>query len=114
MSNLTSILTLRQSAETSVNWMMQRLQLSGFQVERTFDLRAARVAQQDCACPYHGTGDCTCQMIILLVHSETRLATVVAHGHDGCTILSLVDGENKTIDRKVVQALLPAIDASGH
>jgi hypothetical protein len=66
MSNLTPILTFRQSAEMTVAWTMQRLMVHGFQVERTFDLHAARMSQLDCPCPYHGTGDCTCQMVVLL------------------------------------------------
>ena len=68
MSSLTSIMTLHQSTETTVAWAMQRLMARGFQVERTFDLHAARLAQVDCTCPHHGTNDCTCQMIVLLVH----------------------------------------------
>lgn len=114
MSKLTPILTLRQSTEATINWTMQRLQLNGFQVERTFDLQAARIAQDDRPCPHHGTKDCTCQMVILVVHSETQLATVVAHGQDECTSLSLVDGTNQSINKRVFQALLPLIEAFGN
>lgn len=111
MSNLISILTLHLPAETTVAWTIQRLMAFGFQVEKTFDLHAARVSQVDCPCPYHGTSDCTCQMIVLLVHGQkTQPVTIVVHGHDGQTCLSLVDNENKAMDNNVIRALLPVLD----
>jgi len=113
MSSLTSLLTLCQSTETTVAWIMQRLMARGFQVERTFDLHAARMAQVDCLCPYHGTNDCTCQMVVLLVHrQEAQPVTIVAHGHDGQTSLSLVDMANQSMDQTIIQALLPAMENS--
>lgn len=113
MSNLTSILTLHQSTEKTVAWTTQKLMARGFQVEQTFDLHAARMSQVDCPCPYHGMSDCTCQMIVLLVHDQkTQPVTVVAHGHDGQTNLSLVDIANPSIDEGIIQALLPAIENS--
>jgi hypothetical protein len=111
MSNLTPILTLRQSIELTVAWTVQQLSACGFQIERTFDLRAARLAHAGCPCPHHGTKDCTCQMVILIVHRETHLATIVAHGQGEHTSLSLVDGTNQFIDKRAFQALLPAIGA---
>ena len=113
MSNLTSILTLRQSAKTTVAWTMQRLIAHGFQVERTFDLHAARMAQVDCLCPYHGTNDCTCQMVVLLVHrQEAQPVTIVVHGHDGQTSLSLVEMASQSMNESIIQALLPAMENS--
>ena len=113
MSNLTSILTLHQATEKTIAWTIQRLAARGFQVERTFDLQAARMSQVDCPCPYHGTNDCTCQMIVLLVHSQkTQPVTVVVHGHDNQTHLSLVDTENKSMDENVIRVLLPVMENS--
>jgi hypothetical protein len=113
MSNLTPILTLQYSTEATVAWMMRQLSASGFQVERTFDLQAARLAHADCPCPHHGTRDCTCQMVVLIVHSEGQLTTIVAHGQEKRTSLSLVDGTNQVIDKRVFQALLPALGEFG-
>ena len=113
MSNLTSILTLRQSAELTVAWAMQRLMVCGFQVERTFDLHAARMTQLDCPCPYHGTSDCTCQMVVLLVRSpKIQPVTIVVHGRDDQTSLSLVDMANQSTDQSIIQALLPVMENS--
>jgi len=113
MNHLTSILTLHQPTEIAVAWTKQRLKARGFQIERTFDLHAARMSQVDCPCPYHGTSDCTCQMVVLLVHKlKEQPVTIVVHGHDGQTSLSLVDMENKTMDEDVVHALLPVMKNS--
>jgi len=113
MSNLTSLLTLHQPAEMTVAWAMQRLLTRGFQVERTFDLQAARMSQVDCPCPYHGTSDCTCQMIVLLVHGQrTQPITLVVHGHDGQTCLSMVDVENNEIDEDISRTLIPVMENS--
>jgi hypothetical protein len=85
----------------------------GFRVEQTFDLHAARMAQVDCPCPYHGTIDCTCQMIVLLVFGQvTQPVTIVLHGHDDQTSLSLVDFEDKAMVEEVLQALLPVMENS--
>ncbi|MGB7876889.1 MAG: hypothetical protein WBL25_21100, partial [Anaerolineales bacterium] len=106
-------LTLCQSTETTIAWIMQLLMARGFQVERTFDLHAARVAQVDCLCPYHGTNDCTCQMVVLLVHSQkAQPVTIVAHGHDSQTSLSLVDMANQSMDQGIIQALLLGMKSS--
>ena len=113
MSHLTSLLTLRQPAEIAVVWITQRLTARGFQVEQTFDLHAARMLQTDCLCPFHGTNDCTCQMIVLLVHDQnTQPVTIVLHGHDNQTWLAMADVENNKMDENVVQALLPAVEIS--
>ena len=112
MSSLTPILTLQQSTEFAVDWAMQKLLAHGFQVERTFDLQAARQTHVDCACPYHGTKHCTCQMVIVMVHFEMHLVTIVAHGQDSHTCLSLVDGASRALDQRVAQALLPAPENS--
>ena len=113
MNHLTSLLNLYQPTEETVAWAMQRLMACGFWVERTFDLHAARMSQVDCPCPYHGTNDCTCQMVVLLVHSQkAQPVTIVAHGHDGRTNLSLVDMASQSIDVGIIQALLPVMENS--
>jgi hypothetical protein len=68
---------------------------AGLRVTRSFDLQSARQALRDpesCPCPHHGTAECTCQYVVLLVDAggDSRL-TLVAHGHDGETHLS-IDG----------------------
>ena len=111
MNHQTSLLTLHQPAETAVTWTSHQLMARGFQVERTFDLHAARMLQVDCPCPYHGTEECNCQMIVLLVRNQrTQPVTIVLHGHDGQTSLSLVDMAGQSINKSIVQALLPVME----
>ena len=113
MNHLTPIFTLYQPADTTVSWTTKRLMARGFQVEQTFDLHAARMSQVDCPCPYHGTTDCTCQMIVLLVFGEKiQPATIVVHGHDEQTSLSMVDFEDKAMVEDVLQALIPVMENS--
>jgi len=113
MNHLTSLLNLHQPTEETVAWATQRLMACGFQVERTFDLHAARMSQVDCPCPYHGMDDCTCQMIVLLVHSQkTQPVTLVVHGHDDRTCLSIVNIENSAMDGDVIRALIPVMENS--
>ena len=77
-----------------VAWAMQRLMTYGFQVEQTFELHAERMMQVDCPCPYHGTGDCTCQMVVLLMHSpkvfsllDKRFGLISPGGNATCVLL---------------------------
>ncbi len=60
----------------------------GYHLERSFDLQDA-VAHHpaDCGCPYHGTGACTCQYVVLLAYppaarpAPPHVFTFHANGH---------------------------------
>ena len=106
MSSLIPILTLNQEAEIAVTWTMSQLQTRGFQVERTFDLHAARMEHANCPCPHHGTTDCTCQMVVLLIHGiDQQLVTLIVHGNDNQTCLSLVESANQPEGAKIIELL---------
>jgi hypothetical protein len=84
------MLTLECSGEEVVRWIIETLVGAGLQVTPSFDLRMARAAHTECSCPHHGTADCDCQMVVLLVYGTgASPATLVAHGRDGHTYLSL-------------------------
>ena len=69
-----------------------------FPVIRTFDLQLARASQDQCSCPHHGTQLCDCQMVMLLIYGLQELpVTMVCHGYDGWTHLSLVDSPEQRI-----------------
>src|SRR5512132_3829577 len=90
MSALLPFLTLEETATRVDTWVRATLTQAGFRVVPTFDLKVARLAHPDCSCPYHGTDQCTCQMVILLVYGKhENPATLVIHGQDGKTWLSL-------------------------
>ena len=59
---------------------------------QTFDLHSARHVLEDCPCPHHATSECDCQMVILLVYGKSEgPVTLILHGNDGQTWLSLVN-----------------------
>lgn len=86
----------------------------GLQVMRSFDLQLARVNQELCSCPYRGTKLCDCQMIVLLIYGVQDIpVTLVCHGHDGWTHLSLVDNPEQKVPQAsasiIKEILSPAI-----
>lgn len=90
MSALLPFLALEQNCEQVQAWAAGELTHADFRVVRTFDLHAARLAHPDCPCPHHGTNQCNCQMVVLLVYGkQEEPATLVIHGQDGQTWLSL-------------------------
>jgi len=110
MSTLTSIFTLQKSTQATVSWTVGQLLACGLQVEQTFDLQAARLAHAECPCPHHGTNNCSCQMVVLLVRFHgSQPVTLIAHGYDGQTNLSVAGTGNQTLETKVFRALFPVI-----
>jgi len=56
------------------------------------DWQAIQAIPTGCVCPRHGTDLCDCQMVVILVYGAADSpATVMAHGYDGRTWISLVD-----------------------
>ncbi|MDP1715699.1 MAG: hypothetical protein Q8L41_13230 [Anaerolineales bacterium] len=91
MSALIPFLTLDQTCEQVQAWVNEKLTGAGFRVVQTFDLQVARLAHSDCPCPNHGTANCNCQMIVLLIYQKKEHpVTLVIHGQDDRTWLSLV------------------------
>lgn len=90
MTALLPFLVFDQTCEQVHAWVDTKLTSAGFRVVETFDLQVARLAHPDCPCPHHGTEDCNCQMVILLVYGKQEdPATLVVHGQDSKTWLSL-------------------------
>jgi len=68
-----------------INFLSQR----GLKVLLTFDLHSTRSDQQAYPCPHHGTEQCDCQMIVLLIYdNEGEPMTLFLHGSNGQTRLS--------------------------
>ncbi len=112
MSTLLPFLTLDQTCEQVDAWARQKLTGAGFRIVQTFDLQAARVSHSECSCPHHGTEECTCQMVILLVYGRRGdPATLIIHGQDGKTWLSLATpGETQSrqsLESSVRNMLVP-------
>lgn len=99
------ILYLQQPWADAVPYFVERVQQSGLQVIRTFDLHETRVSETTCTCPNHGTENCDCQMVVLLVYGKDNFpASLVAHGHNGQTWFSLVEflnGSNSRLEAQI-------------
>ena len=78
------------------------------------NLQAARAAHTCCPCPHHGTEQCDCQMIVLLVYDrQRRPLTLVAHGHDGQTHFSLDESPKQQPERLLKTTILQALASEG-
>ncbi|MEJ2596798.1 MAG: hypothetical protein P8Z00_00620 [Anaerolineales bacterium] len=108
------ILTLQSGSQAAIEGSIRRLEHSGLQVVRSFDLKVARAAHVGCTCPHHGTEQCDCQMVVLLVYGNESLpVTLVVHGHDGQTHIALVDTPEQRPAPQLVEAILQAMLPSG-
>ncbi len=122
-----SFLTVDLPCDTALQVTKKKLSQSGLRALQTFDLHTARHAQQDCPCPHHGTADCDCQMVVLMVYGETpdastlrqaqdnallstSPATLILHGSDGQTRFSIADDPSQRIDRRLVASIKEALD----
>lgn len=110
MSALLPFLTLNETSEKVQAWVSAELTSAGFRVVPTFNLKIARLAHPDC--PYHGTDDCNCQMVVLLVYDEQGdPATLVIHGQKDQAWLSLATpmetGSRHSLESSVRNVLVP-------
>jgi len=113
MNQNVQLVTVQANCEEATIQAAQLLSSAGLRVVRSFDLRSARMAHAECTCPHHGTAQCTCQFVVLLIYGQGGApVTLVAHGHDGQTWLSLVDTPQQPAELRlrdeIVQALSPA------
>lgn len=107
MSALIPLLTLDQTSAKVQAWVNQELTSAGFRVVQTFDLQVARLAHPDCLCPNHGTEDCNCQMVVLLVYPKKGApATLVIHGQEDKSWLSLSVPEGRRVNQRFETAIL--------
>lgn len=101
MSALLPFISLDLTCEQVQAWVNQQLTRAGFRVVQTFDLQVARLAHPDCTCPNHGTKDCNCQMVVLLVYQKKGdPLTLVIHGQEGKSWLSLASPDGKRISQR--------------
>ena len=104
------ILTLQADSQAAIEYSMQCLDLAGFQVLRSFDLKVARAAHLNCTCPHHGTDQCDCQLVVLLVYAqEEPPVTLVVHGHDGQVQIAVVETTGQQLPAQVVNTIRVAL-----
>ncbi len=106
------LLILGQSCEAAIDWVVRQISKNGLQVVRTFDLQVARHDHIDCPCPHHGTEQCDCQMVVLLVYAskghklyDRQPVSIVAHGYNGQTWFAIIDSPQQRADPEVEAAI---------
>lgn len=111
MALLIPFLSLNSPSEKSLVWLKEQLTAANLRVVQTFDLHSARHSLADCSCPHHGTDQCDCQMVVLLVYAKVaEPATLILHGSEGQTSLSLVESPDKPLDRDTILGIQRALE----
>lgn len=101
---------IHHPCNATLDWINHDLAQSHLQVIQTFDLHTARLGLEDCPCPSHGTNDCDCQMVVLLVYGKmTEPATLVLHGNADQTWLSLVDTSTQRVNPEIRTSIEQAL-----
>ena len=110
MSDSFPFLILDLPCDNAIDWIIGQIEYAGLQVIRTFDLRIARHAHASCPCPHHGTDQCDCQMVVLLVYGNSRQpVSIVTHGYNGQTWFSVVDTPQQRSDPRLEAAIRLAL-----
>ncbi len=106
MNDHSALIMLAQPCDEAVEWLSRMVGQAGLSVLRTFDLQTARQAKTVCPCPHHGTDQCDCQMVVLLVYQDVREPmALIAHGYEGQTWFSVVDTPQQRADPYLVAAI---------
>jgi|GEM_PF-447094 len=116
--NISPFLSVNQSCDGTLQWTKEQLAQVGLRTVQTFDLHTARAGLHDCPCPNHGTIECDCQMVVVLVYGKTEdvstllstsPVTLILHGNDGQTWLSLADSPGQKFDMNLSAEIKQAL-----
>lgn len=109
--NISPFLSVNHSCDEALQWTKKQLLQAELRPIQTFDLHTARVGLHDCPCPNHGTHECDCQMVVLLVYGKAaEPATLILHGNDGQTWLSIADDPRQRADAKLITAIQQSLE----
>ena len=90
--NISPFLSIYCPCDEALPGVSQQLREAGLQTVQTFDLHSAMTGAHGCSCPSHGTQDCDCQMVVLLVYgAAAEPVTVILHGNSRQTWVSFAD-----------------------
>lgn len=99
------------SCDDALQWTKKQLSQASLRAMQTFDLHTARVGLHDCSCPNHETNECDCQMVVLLVYGNaSEPVTLILHGNDGQTWLSIADNPRQQADAKLITTIQQALE----
>ncbi len=122
--NISPFLSINHPCDEALQWAMKQLVQADLRPIQTFDLHAtrARLTMHDCSCPNHGTDECDCQMVVLLVYGNAEdvstlptvvnasPATLILHGNDGQTWVSIANDSQQRADVKLIHSIQQALD----
>lgn len=109
--NLSPFLSIQRSCNETLPWSKERLSQAGLRCVQTFDLHTARAGLHDCPCPHHGTEQCNCQMVVMLIYGEfDEPVTLILHGNDGQTWLSIADSPRPGSATQLTRAIQRALE----
>ncbi len=107
---MTQTVLFNCDGETAAQVAVQALERRGFRVVRSFDLRSALSTHTDCDCPHHGTDQCTCQFVVLLVYAQAGAPVVVtAHSRDSQAEVQVVRDANTHPDAQLAEQVMTVL-----
>ena len=90
--NISPFLSTNCPCDEALPKVNQQLKDAGLRTVQTFDLHSAMSGTHGCSCPNHGTENCDCQMVVLLVYGgAVEPETLILHGDSQRTWISLAD-----------------------
>ncbi len=111
MNSISPFLTIAGTVEGTSLRLRTRLGQLGLRVLQTFDLGNARQAAGGCPCPHHGDAACDCALLILLIYVDAGTpVTLVLHGNDGRTWLSMVEAPAQQTQASLQLAIAQALE----
>ena len=97
-------------SETAARTATQTLAKRGLRVVRSFDLRSALATHAGCECPHHGSEQCTCQFLVLLIYGPAGAPVVVsAHSRDGQAEVQIVQDANAYPDARLAEQVMSSL-----
>lgn len=85
--------------ENAIVAMTDRFSMHGLHVLVTFDLPFTDNPGMNCTCWRHGSEECTCRMSVFLIYGlGASPISMLAHGYEDRTWLSLVDSLHQPVD----------------
>ncbi len=111
MPTTSPFVILHKPCDEAITWAARKLEQAGLQTMRTFDLQAARLAHLDCPCPHHGTEQCNCQMVVLLVYQgDSPPVTMVIHGNDETSWFYLINTPQQPVGQNLEHNIQAALN----
>ena len=112
MTTLSPFLSIDSPCDQALQTTKKVLSEAGLWTVQTFNLNTARLGVHHCSCPNHGTEECDCQMIVLLVYGDSaEPATLILHGNDGKTWISIADTTLQAVDTKLITRIRQALES---